>query len=418
MAMREKFNVLILLLCMISSHGLLAQEKGETTYRFSGVPAIGFGPDTGLGGGLVGTMYFDEEPYLPYKMALTLKTFITTKYVNMHALQIDRVDAFNMPLRLIGRVGFFSSPTINFCGLAADADCDDNRANLEATRLGVSEQNRGDFVGVYYKHRLMSFFGDLSARWLLWKDQARLELMTNYRGRYYMERDFSERGPYPNSLYAKTFKDQKTEGYLSTLELGIMLDKRDNEAAPTSGYWLESSVRGGSFLIGSAWDYLGLNAAARFYVPLDADHDIVFASQTMVDAIFGDLPFDAISRVGGSQAISDYTAIGGQNIGRGISEQRYVGRLKGIQQAEFRFTFFSFDVWRQHFDLTLAAMGDFAMTAWDYSRLNTDLRRIYAGFGGGLRINWNKTFIIRADLGVSPYEHFSPKMYLVVGNVF
>lgn len=416
--MRDSIKICVLLLFFTMLGGALsAQESPATTYRFAGVPAVGFG-DTGLGGGLVGTMYLDEVDYEPYKMAFTLKTFFTTKYVNSHALQIDLVKAFGLPLRLVSRVGFFSTPALTFCGLASEASCDVNRANLEATSLSVADADRAQFVDQYYKHRLMSFFGDIHARWLLWENEAKLELMTNYRGRYYLDRDFSETGRYPNSLYAKTFKDQNGDGYLSTLEVGIMLDKRDNEPAPTSGYWVETSVRGGAFFTGSAWNYFGANAAGRFYVPLDEDHKFVFASQTMVDAIVGDLPYEAMSRVGGTQSINDYTGIGGQNLGRGISEQLYVGRLKGIQQAEFRYTFWSFGVLSQDFDLTFAAMGDFAMTAWDYSRLRNDLDTVYVGFGGGLRIHWNKTFIIRADLGVSPYENFSPKFYLAVGNVF
>lgn len=46
------------------------------------------------------------------------------------------------------------------------------------------------------------------------------------------------------------------------------------------------------------------------------------------------------------------------------------------------------------------------------------MQRFYTGFGSGLGIHWNKSFIIRADLGLSPQEHYSPKFYPAAGQVF
>jgi outer membrane protein assembly factor BamA len=242
--------------------------------------------------------------------------------------------------------------------------------------------------------------------------------MMSYRGNYYLNRDFSNRGPYPDSLYAKDYLGQKIEGYLSTLEFGLMLDKRDHEYTPGNGYWLESSIRGGSSLIGSAWNYFGANASARFYFSFDDARRLVLASQSIADVIMGDMPFDALSRIGGSLALQDFSAIGGPYLGRGIREQRYVGKFKLIEQAEFRYIFYSFAFLKQDFDLTFAMLSDLAMTAWDFSRFAKDMQHLYVGMGSGLRIYWNKTFVIRADLATSPSENFSPKFYLVVGNVF
>lgn len=414
------FAFVMLFITAYSPFALAEAKEVSSSIRFSGIPALGYSADTGFGFGVVGNMYVDHPEYTPYKMSLGLKVYFTTKGTNSHHFLLDRVDAFGLPLRLIGRVGFYSSIAQNYCGKASDANCDEDRAKIEGGNLGLQADTKpyNEFIHRYYLNRTMSIFGDLMARYLLWKDIARLELMMSYRGRYYLNRDFQEKGPYPNSLYDLDFHDSRIDGYLSTLEVGLMLDKRDIEAAPTSGYWHEASIRGGSWLIGSAWNYFGANAAARFYIPLDAQKKVVIASQTIGDIIVGDLPYDAMSRLGGSQSLVDLTAIGGQSIGRGIREQRFVGRIKAIEQLEFRYTFYSFDLLKQNFDLTAALMGDFGMTAWDFSRFTKDMQNFYAGFGGGLRIGWNKTFIIRADLGFSPTEKFAPQFYLVVGNVF
>ena len=60
----------------------------------------------------------------------------------------------------------------------------------------------------------------------------------------------------------------------------------------------------------------------------------------------------------------------------------------------------------------------FGAIGWDYTRIAKDMKHIYAGFGGGFRLHWNKTFVIRADMAISPEEQFSPKIYIKVGHVF
>lgn len=392
----------------------------EQQYRFSGIPAVGFDPDSGFGGGAVGNFYIDENDFKPYKMSTEAQLFVTTKGVHSHALRIDRIKAFNLPWRLMGQVGFYKSIAQNYCGKGSRADCSESRATTRADGLNLLKDSdaRKDFMSHFYKNRYMAFYGGIFSRWLLWQEEAKLELTSSYRGKYYVAGDFKHRGPYANSLYAEHYKNQRTDGYLSLLEVGLMLDKRDNEPAPTKGYWLESSMRGGAKIIGSAWNFFGFNLAARFYVPLDDQRKLVFASQSMLDATFGNLPFDAVSNIGGSQAFRDYNAFGGQYLGRGIREQMYVGHFKAIEQLEMRYKFYSFHLWKQKFDLALAMLGDLAMTSWDFSTFKYDMRKVLAGFGGGLRVHWNDTFVIRVDLAMSPHENFALSPYLVLGHVF
>lgn len=405
---------LILLIILISFN--LFAEQAST--RFSGVPAFGYSPDSGLGLGIIGNMYHDLEGYTPYKSSLGIKVYITTKNIHSHYIMFDQVKPFRWPLRLTSRLGFFSTVSQNYCGQGSRSLCSKEDATISAEHYAFNEEQKEKFIKNYYKNRFISFYGYIFSRWLLYEHKAKLELMINYLGRYYKLGDFKENGPFLGSLFAKDFAWFNNNGYLSTLELGLMLDNRDNEMSPTQGYWLESSVRGASFLTASTWDYLGFNAQARFYVSLDEAHKLIFASQSIADFIVGDLPFDAISRIGGSQSIMDYTAIGGSSLGRGISEQRYVGKIKAINQLELRYNFLSFNIYKQNFDLTLAGFADAASTSWDFANAFANMGNIFLGFGSGLRVGWNKTFIIRADLGLSPHENYSPQFYLIVGNIF
>lgn len=392
-----------------------ASPNDVSSVRFSGVPAIGFDPDSGFGGGIIGRVYVYQDNYQPYKMAFGMKAYLSTKGMNSHELTYDSVRAFDLPLRLTTRLGFYSTRNQNYCGLGALANCDPKNIDYSMNRNNFS---RSEFAHHYFHNRFMTFFGDVYTRWLLWQDQAKFELLASYRGRYYLNRDFKNKGPYPGSLFDQDFSSKKNDGYLSTAEIGVMLDKRDNEVAPTAGYWFESTVRGGSWLIGSAWDYFGANASFRYYYSLDEAHRFVLASQTILDAVMGDLPYDAISRLGGSSSVSDYLAIGGQYIGRGMREQLYVGKLKAIEQIEARIKAASFKLGSQNFDLVPTVFTDFGVMAKDFSSLSTDITKLHISFGTGLRIHWNDTFVIRADLGFSPAEKFSPQFYLITGNVF
>ena len=178
--------------------GATSEEKKASRFRFSGLPALGFGPDTGFGGGAIVNMYQDEEGFEPYKLSLSMKAFFTSKFVNSHMIKVDRVRAFDLPWRLTGRIGFYSTPSQNYCGLVSDVDCSESRAK---TNL----RGREALVPTFYKNRYMSLYGKLFSSWLLWRGFADLSLTNSYRGNYYWQRDFSATGPYEGSLYARDF---------------------------------------------------------------------------------------------------------------------------------------------------------------------------------------------------------------------
>lgn len=289
---------------------------------------------------------------------------------------------------------------------------------LNFKRKAIGEAVREDIEKTFYKNRFMYFYGDILSRWLLLKKQAELEVTASYRANYYSSRSFSTDGPYPYSLFKDDYQSSVLNGLLSVFELGLSLDNRGEEASPSSGYWLELSARGASKIIGSAWEYVGGHWAGRVYFPLLGSKTLVLASPSVIDAISGDAPFDALLKIGGSQYSLRHSAFGGQNIGRGIREQCYVGRFKILEQLELRYNFWTFKLWSQEIGFTGALFGDLGLTAWDYNDMLTDLKQIKYGFGAGLRMSLNRNFIVRADLGLSPSENFAPKFYLVVGNIF
>jgi outer membrane protein assembly factor BamA len=193
-----------------------------------------------------------------------------------------------------------------------------------------------------------------------------------------------------------------------------MLDNRDNEPAPTHGYWVEGSLRTSVPGI-SDWDNRGFNATLRGYQTLGTNK-VVLADRFVADGVFGDQPTMGLSRAGGATI---YEMYGGARAGRGTRLRRVIGKARFMNQTEVRATVWSPTVKGVDIDITPLAFVDAAYFASEWSDLGTGENEAFMyGTGGGLRLAFNTNFIIRADVGVSPLEDWSPSVYIDVYNLF
>ncbi len=409
----------------------LAKPAGVT---FSGIPAINYIADNGLGLGVIAAAYFHDGVTAPYRTAITLQIFATTNLVQDHNVVIDSLRLFDLPLRLNARVGYLSSLTQNYCGVGGTVTCDKAVAEAAAAEAGLGADDDGfdDFTRRYYQRRFMNPYGLVNLRYALIErspgQPTRVEVTGGYRAFYFIPGNIfadddgdgaPDLTPYDGSLYAKDFPDGEP-GFSSVLNAGLMIDSRDREPSPTEGWWNEASVRATTPGL-STWNYGGFNVTVRGYTHLPVDvplygnlgRRLVLANRFTVDGIVGDIPIQELARLGGSQ---DVYAFGGADMGRGIRVQRFMGKAKLLDQAELRFRFYEFDVFDQQFALTLAAFMDSAIVA-DELVNPTDVGVVAAG-GGAFRIAWNENFVIRLDVGVSPFEDFSPQIYITINQPF
>ena len=258
-------------------------SSGPASYGVMAIPALNYNQDNGFGFGLVGKAYRYHESIEPYQIAVKVQIYMTTKLLQDHELEIDILDLFSLPLRLTGRLGFYSSASQNFCGYGNAITCDEEEAT-NAARVGghTDPGSQTQFEKRYYLTRFIRPYGILNFRWKLRDMPHRVELMGGWRGFYYMSGELFDRDgdgapdlhPYPGSLYEK-YHRKGEDGLASLFQFGIMLDHRDSESAPKQGYWIEASVRGSAFLWGSAWDYAGYNLTARTYMPLMKNKKLV-----------------------------------------------------------------------------------------------------------------------------------------------
>jgi hypothetical protein len=387
-------------------------------FGFGGIPAVNFNSDEGLGLGVVGSMYRYDGKTSPYKVGVTLIIFATTRGVHGHRLDIDALKLMNGRLRFTSRLNLDITKTNPFCGIGADVTCDPAVAEGRANAMGLEEGTEAyeTFVRRYYFASFIRPNMFLSGRWKLNDPDApllKLELLTTLRAIYHLPGTIADGSAAdPGNLYSERLDEE--QGFLLVPQVGIVADTRDFESAPTSGYWVESSVRGATRYIGSEFDYFGFNATGRFYIPLIKDGMLVSATRAAVDGIVGDVPIREMAEMGGSQI---YNFGGGLNAGRGVRQRRYIGRLKGLFQEELRFRFLRVKPLGVPVDFTLLGFTDIMFVAEDWDSLD-EWGRPIPSFGGGLRLAFDDNFIIRLDTGFSAVEGYNPSIYIDLNNLF
>ncbi|MBW2735273.1 MAG: BamA/TamA family outer membrane protein [Deltaproteobacteria bacterium] len=198
--------------------------------------------------------------------------------------------------------------------------------------------------------------------------------------------------------------------------LGLIYDSRDHEYAPTRGFFHEASWRfSPGVAMGTDYAYGGANVTVRFYIPL-AGEKLVLAARAMADLIVGDPPFFELARHGG---LFPNDSLGGGKGIRGVPLQRYHGKVKLFSNLELRSKLFPFGFWGQRFNLGALAFFDVGRTWAELgsSRFDGEGLGLKLGVGGGLRVQWGETFIVRGDVAWSP-DAEPVAFYIDVSHIF
>ena len=382
-------------------------------WGYGGVPAVNFNSDEGAGFGVVGSLYRYNGETQPYKTGMTLILFATTKGIQAHSFELDTLRLFDTPLRLAVRGALDTTLVDNYCGIGPQVTCDPAIAEAEADAAGLEGQVRDDFLRRYYRTRYINPNLRIDARYELDPMPHRFEIVGGYKASYLTPGTFGDPSPWPGSLYEADFGEGE-QGLVSVLQIGGMLDNRDNEPAPTRGYWIEASIRGAAFLWGSSWDFFGFNTTLRAYQTLGTDR-LVFANRVVVDGIIGDAPVRELAAPGGTQR---YSAYGSLNAGRGIRQRRFIGEAFAMEQAEIRWTALPLTIGTLPIDIGLVGFADVGFVGAEFADFGAMFATPLPSTGGGLRLAFDRNFVIRADVGVSPIEDWSPKLYIDLRNLF
>lgn len=397
-----------------------AAEADDHAFSFAAVPTLTFSTDEGFGTGGVGTIYHRHEGSEPYRDALTFNLFISSKLVQHHALTWDALKPFGLLGRSYLRAGYTSTVSQNYCGVGNQVTCapGDAIAAARASGLGDDPTARDDafdeFVRHYHLMRFIRPYATVIVRPWLRDKPWRTELLLGWRGALTVPGDVFTPGPYPGSLFAKDHPDGEA-GFSSVPFVGVVVDNRDAEVFPLDGLLFESSVRGAGPMTGGTWTWAGLNASLAGFFALARAPRVALAARAVGDVMIGAPSVEEMARIGGTV---DAIAFGGFQIGRGVREHRYIGKVKLLGQAELRAQLVETVVFGERFDHGAALLSDVGFIGYDLADLRGHPAKILSTLGISYRLLWNESFAIRADLAISPDETEGPGFYIIVGQAF
>jgi hypothetical protein len=335
------------------------------------LPIVNYNSDFGLGGGVNGALYLRAPGYLPFRYAITAQAFATTGGAQRHFLKLDAPRFLGGALRPTLQLAFARDAPYPYYGigntieLPADDDPGRARGDLEVTLTAPSitlvvKRDLGAGFSVSVGHSVERFTIDAA----------------------------------PTSRLARERPAGANGGLESEAHVEVAFDARDVEASPTRGVYLSLAARGGHPALGSSWRYGGAMAVARGYLAPFGTPRLVVAARVGVDLLAGRPPFFTLPGFPGTARIS---GLGGSDSVRGLPRNLHIGKLKAVGNLELRSLVRGFRPGRHALDLWLAGFADVGRV-WRGLARDGDALAVDASLGGGVRIAWERDYVVRADL--------------------
>jgi outer membrane translocation and assembly module TamA len=156
------------------------------------------------------------------------------------------------------------------------------------------------------------------------------------------------------------------------------------------------------------------------FVPL-FDEYLVLAGRGALDYLVGRPPLYELGQFG---VLTQRDGPGGSWSIRGVPRQRYFGKQKAILNLELRSMLVRFNIRNQRFGVGALAFVDAGRLWTDYRPVELDgadidgrFADIKVGLGGGLRLTWGETLVIRVDPAYSPTDE-NVGFYIDIGQMF
>lgn len=397
------------------------------------LPAFNYNSDLGLGVGALASLAGFSPNTRPYAWRLQILAYATLRDDGrgIHAPYHDDYVRFDVPrllgspLRLSGEVAFRKFSNAAYHGFG-------NRSRrAEAGDLGFLTDEAARAHHVYDR---IYPSASLRLRYPLFtspspQEDLRIEL---FGGTQLVLNDFTigegtalardielSRTPGPDGDTLRGLLRGTDDHLLWVLCGGLLFDTRDQELAPSKGTLTELSVRV-SPGVEAGLVFAGVTASTALFFPLLGKR-LVLATRLAFDALTGAVPFYELSRFGGFEPSE---APGGGWAVRGVLRQRYAGKVKVLSNLELRAQLFPFQLLGQRFELGMSTFADAGRVFADFAPLKLrgapldgPFHELAVGLGGGLRLRWGETLLIRADLAYAPTEGTSG-FYLDIGHLF
>jgi hypothetical protein len=393
----------------------------------TGLPLFAYSTDIGIGFGARAYYYWDGYPSdprfarTPYLYRVFAQAFASTGGIQFHWLDFDAPRIFDSPYRIRGQLIYARNTNNNYFGLgrrtlAPLAFPGSGRTYANYADYTRDQARVGDDGRTYAKYDQYDVLRPLAIASIerLFVDD-RVRVLAGFGVSYVRIRDFTGRevdaidsdGRDTRAVEAPTrLAEDCAAGRLvgcgggrdNFLRFGVSYDTRDFEPDPNTGGFFDLAVDAGTVALGSQYDYLRVMVAARgYWSPAPDAADVVVAGRAVFEAQTNGAPFFSMDTLPFTE--DPRTGLGGHRTLRGFRQDRFVGSVMTVANAELRWTFGHVSVLGQRFGFILVpffdvgrpfdALGELSLGDWRTS------------YGGALRIAWNLATIGTIDYGIS-----------------
>ena len=387
------------------------KDKKEGWYM-TGAPDLSSDPINGFGYGGEGSVFFNGKRldpffvYTAYRVKLDFVVFNTTRNQREFFLRLDVPYIFNTKWRLRAEGGYEVNPNLLYFGISAAQSLKPLQyyPDNDSTKSPVTNASYKDyedhaltggnqFYNTYNKQEAVlnisveRSFMEGRLRTLIGYEIANVN-MTPFQG---------------NSLLRNDFNSKRILGVgnntITIAQVGLIYDTRDLEPDPSQGIFAEVTNELSLKALGSAFDFNKTFGHLNYYrkVLPGTFGRLIFAGRLAMGYTALDAPFYEYQDQWSSEGSIE--GLGGPTTLRGYKQSRFLGRVMNFNNFELRWRFAQTRMAKQHLEFSVVPFYDFGGVWDDFSNLNSSNLR--HSEGGGLRITWNESTVLRFDYAVS-----------------
>ena len=380
------------------------EHKTEGSF-LSGLPLVGYDTNLGLGLGVGGYYTMDGKrtdglfAVTPYRHRFFLQAYATTGGFQQHELGYDGIYVGNTPLRVRALVVYQRNTNANYFGLGSSTLAPLSfhgvtHSTYDAQTAAVTQAGAPNYNHYQYDNP----FASVTVEHDFWG--GRVRTLYGYVAQYDAISTLDGETKLKADCAAHAVVGC-TGGWDNLLKAGLALDTRDFEPDPTRGWFIDATGEAGIHQSPSPVEsggYVRFTVAARAYwSPIPKLTNLVLAMRLLYSMQTGQVPFYAADTLALTEA--DQYGLGGERTLRGYRQDRFIGPIMAVGNAELRWTFVHFKLLKQRFSVQIAPLLDVGRVFDGWGRLQLNDWKISGG--AGLRVAWNRSTVIMLDFGAS-----------------
>jgi len=291
--------------CAMVALVAMSPLSAQRPLEISGIPALNFDADEGIGYGAILALYQYQQGSTAYRWTLQPTVFLTSRGRRDYTVFFDAPSRAGQPWRVTAYTGREQQLAAPYYGIGNETPFDaavETGSTRYFYRYGLDRLRASADV----QHTL----GSASLRYLVGAGATadKLNLTPFDSGTTLIQHDLGGRQP--------------ATGHVNYVRAGLTWDTRDREIGTTSGTWADVLVQRSDTRLGATSDFTRWTATARHYQPLGGR--LTLANRVVLQNVNGDAPVYSLGEIQTTQKTQD--GLGGASSIRGIPKDRYVGK--------------------------------------------------------------------------------------------